>query len=65
VKNKIITQKEQKHIDHIESYENTIKKALEFKEIMRKDNLTQTGLTEKIGISRVRISQYLSLLKLP
>ncbi|HBG61969.1 MAG TPA: hypothetical protein DDX37_09095 [Candidatus Omnitrophica bacterium] len=32
---------------------------------MKSENLTQTALAEKLGISRVRISQYLSLLKLP
>lgn len=64
-KNKIITQKEQRHHDFVESYENPIEKAMEYKQKMKDENLTQSALAEKLGVSRVRISQYLSLLKLP
>ena len=64
-KNKIITKKEQRHIDYVESYQNPLEKAMEFELIMKAENLTQTAFAEKIGISRVRVSQYLSLLKLP
>jgi len=64
-KNKIITKKEQQHHDYIESYKNPIKKAMEYKRIMKDENLTQSLLSKKLGISRVRINQYLSLLKLP
>ncbi|HPL96744.1 MAG TPA: hypothetical protein PKY71_04300 [Smithellaceae bacterium] len=64
-KNKIISKKEQRHIDHLESYQNPLEKAMEFERIMKAENLTQSGLAEKLDISRVRVSQYLSLLKLP
>ena len=64
-KNKIVTKKEQRHIDYVESYQNPLEKAMEFDRIMKAENLTQSALSEKLGISRVRINQYLNLLKLP
>lgn len=64
-KGKIITKKEQRHHDFVESYENPIEKALEYEQMMKDKNLTQSGLAEKLGISRVRVTQILSLLKLP
>lgn len=62
---KIITQREQEHDDFVESYENPIEKALEYSRMMKEENLSQNGLAKKLGISRVRVSQYLNLLKLP
>jgi hypothetical protein len=64
-KNKIVTQKEQRHHDFVESYENPIEKAMEYDRIMKAENLTQSALAEKLAVSRVRISQYINLLKLP
>jgi hypothetical protein len=64
-KNKIINKKEQHHIYYVESYQNPMEKAMEFEQIMKAENITQSALAEKLGISRVRVSQYLSLLKLP
>ena len=64
-KNKIITKKEQRHIDYVESCQNPLEKAMEFERIMKDDNLTQSALTQKLRISRVRVSQILNLPKLP
>lgn len=64
-KNKIITQKEQRHHDYVESYENPFEKAIEYARIMKNENLSQSDLARKFGVSRVRISQYLNLLNLP
>jgi ParB/RepB/Spo0J family partition protein len=49
----------------VESYENPIEKAMEYERIMKDESLTQSALAEKMGISRVRINQYLNLLKIP
>jgi len=49
----------------VQAYENPIEKTLEFKRIMREENLNQNQLARKLGISRVRICQLLNLLKLP
>jgi transcriptional regulator with XRE-family HTH domain len=49
----------------MESYVNPILKAREFESILKDQNLTQSQLAEKLGISRVRVTQILNLLKLP
>jgi len=54
-----------KHYQHVESYENPIEKALEYKRIIQEENLNQNQLARKLGISRVRVNQILKLLKLP
>jgi len=54
-----------KHYLHVEAYENPIEKALEYKHIMQEENLNQGQLARKLGMSRVRITQILNLLKLP
>src|SRR3989339_894043 len=64
-KNKIITKKEQRHIDYVGSYQNPLEKTIEFERIMKAEILSQSALAKKLGISRVRINQYLSLLKFP
>jgi ParB/RepB/Spo0J family partition protein len=61
----IITQREQEHNDFIESYENPIEKAMEYARMIEEENLSQNGLAKKLGISRVRVTQILNLLKLP
>jgi len=38
---------------------------MEFHDMMRKENLNQSQLAKKLGISRVRVCQLLNLLKLP
>jgi DNA-binding transcriptional regulator LsrR (DeoR family) len=38
---------------------------MELKEEMRREGLTQTELSRKLQISRTRVNQWLSLLKLP
>ena len=38
---------------------------MEFHDIMQKENLNQSQLAKKVGISRVRVCQLLNLLKLP
>jgi len=62
---KIITKKEQRHHDFVESYENPIEKAIEYDRMMKEEKLSQSALAEKLGVSRVRVYQYMSLLKLP
>ncbi|MCK5707631.1 MAG: hypothetical protein KAI43_08260 [Candidatus Aureabacteria bacterium] len=54
-----------KHYLHVEAYENPIQKALGYKKIMEEENLNQNQLAKKLKISRVRVCQLLSLLKLP
>lgn len=54
-----------KHYLHVEAYENPIEKVLEYKRIMKEENLNQGQLARKVGISRVRATQILNLLKLP
>ena len=36
-----------------------------YKHMMKEENLSQIELSRKLGISRVRVTQYLNLLKLP
>lgn len=50
---------------HVEVYENPIEKAQDYERTMKDENLNQNQLAQKLGISRVRINQYLRLLKLP
>ena len=61
----MVTKKEQRHHNFVESYENPIEKAREFQRLMQEENLNQGQLARKLGISRVRVCQLLSLLKLP
>jgi len=61
----VVSKKAMKHFLHVEAYENPIEKALEFKRIMLEENLNQGQLSRKLGISRVRVTQVLNLLKLP
>ena len=46
-------------------YVNPIEKALEFQRMMKEENLNQNQLARKLKISRVRVCQLLSLIKLP
>lgn len=62
---KIITKREQEHHDFIEAYENPIEKALSCAKMMQEEYLSQNSLAKKLGISRVRVTQILNLLKLP
>jgi len=62
---KIITQREQEHHDFVESYKNPIEKAMEYARMMQEEKLSQNSLAKKLGISRVRVTQILNLLKLP
>ena len=61
----VVSKKSFKHYLHVEAYENPIEKALEYKRIMKEENLTQSGLARLLGISRIRVHQILQLLKLP
>ena len=47
------------------TYRNPLIYAMELAEEMRKEDLTQADLARKHGISRARVNQWLSLLKLP
>ena len=64
-KNRIITKKEMRHYEYLNSYVNPIIKAREYRELLKKGGLSQNKLAKKLGISRVRITQFLNLLKLP
>ncbi|MCK5015355.1 MAG: helix-turn-helix domain-containing protein [Candidatus Omnitrophica bacterium] len=48
-----------------ESYVNPITQAMDYKRMMKEENLSQIELARELGISRVRVTQYLNLLKLP
>ncbi len=54
-----------RHYQYVQDYINPIEKALEFKRIMQEERLNQNQLARKLKISRVRVCQLLSLLKLP
>ncbi|MBU2541696.1 MAG: hypothetical protein KJ593_07315 [Candidatus Omnitrophica bacterium] len=62
---KIVSKKELRHYKYLQEYKNPIKKAMGFQRIMQEENLNQGQLAKKMGISRVRITQVLNLLKLP
>ena len=64
-KDVVVSKKAMKHYLHVEAYENPIEKALEFSRIMKEEKLTQAEMAKKLGISRVRVTQTLNLLKLP
>jgi len=64
-KNKVVNQRELRHHRFTENYVNPIQKALNFQELMSAEDLNQSQLATKLGISRVRVNQYLALLKLP
>jgi len=49
----------------MKTYRNPIIYAMELKEEMRREGLTQAELARKHGLSRARVNQWLSLLKLP
>jgi len=46
-------------------YVNPVTQALDYKRMMKEGNLTKIELARKLGISRVRVTQYLNLLSLP
>ena len=50
---------------HIKTYRNPIIYAMELKEEMSREGLTQAELSRKHGISRARVNQWLALLRLP
>ena len=64
-KNKIVTKKELRHYNYLNSYVNPIVRAKEYLELLKKEGLTQAQLAQMVGVSRVRITQFLNLLKLP
>jgi len=62
---KIVSKKELRHYQYVRDYVNPIEKALEFQRMMKEENLNQNQLARKLKISRVRVCQLLSLIKLP
>lgn len=64
-KNKVVNQREMRHHLYIESYVNPISRAREYERILKEEALSQSQLAQKISVSRVRITQFLNLLKLP
>lgn len=64
-KNLVVSKKAFRHYLHVEAYENPIEKAWEYEKTMKNENLNQNQLAQRLGISRVRVNQYLRLLKLP
>ncbi|MFH1327557.1 MAG: helix-turn-helix domain-containing protein [Candidatus Bathyarchaeota archaeon] len=54
-----------KHYLYIENYNNPILHARELQRRMKEEGLSQNKLAKKLGISRVRVTQILNLLKLP
>jgi DNA-binding transcriptional regulator YiaG len=47
------------------TYRSPIIYAMELKEVMRREDLSQAELARKHGISRARVNQWFSLLRLP
>jgi predicted XRE-type DNA-binding protein len=45
-------------------YVNPITQAMDYKHMMKQENLSQIELARKLGISRVRVTQYIKLLRL-
>ncbi len=62
---KTISKRALQHQKHIDSYVNPIVRAKEFEAMLKELGLTQNQLAYKLGISRVRVTQILNLLKLP
>lgn len=62
---KKISKRAIQHQKHLDSYVNPILKAREYETILKEQGLTQNQLAEKLGISRVRVTQILNPLKLP
>ncbi|MEW6008197.1 MAG: helix-turn-helix domain-containing protein [Candidatus Omnitrophota bacterium] len=54
-----------RHFNYLNSYVNPIVRAKEYLELLKKEGLSQNKLAKRLGISRVRITQFLNLLKLP
>ncbi len=46
-------------------YVNPITQAIDYKRMMKEGNMSQIELARELGISRVRVTQYLNLLRLP
>ncbi len=53
-----------RHYLYLEHYDNPIEKAREMHRILKAAGLSQNKLAKKLGISRVRVTQLLNLLKL-
>ena len=51
-------------IKELKPYQNPFDLAILYKKTMKEQNLNQSQLAGQLGISRVRITQYLNLLKL-
>ena len=54
-----------RHYLYVENYNNPILHAQELQHIMKEEGLSQNKLAKKLGISRVRVTQILNLLKMP
>lgn len=63
--NELVTERQMKHYEFVESYINPLKRAREYMNLMKEEGLTQCKLAKKLGISRARVTQILNLLKLP
>ena len=62
---KIVSKREMRYYQYVQVYKNPIAKALEFQRMMQEKSQNQNQLARrKLGISRVRVHQLLSLLKL-
>ena len=64
-KNRILSQKEFKHYEFLNSYVNPIMRAKGYAEMFRTEGITKNQLAQRLGISRVRVTQMLKLLNLP
>jgi ParB-like chromosome segregation protein Spo0J len=61
-----IFEAERRRIKPVQTYRNPLLLALEYKKLLNTPGIgSQTRLAQKVGVSRVRISQFLRLLKLP
>jgi ParB/RepB/Spo0J family partition protein len=64
-RDRIISKRKLQHQNHIDSYVNPLTKALEYERMLKDENISKSQLAKKLGISRVRVTQILNLLKLP
>ncbi len=62
---KTISKRKERRQNRLNSYVNPITRAIEYERMLKEKNLNQNQLAKELGLSRVRVTQILNLLKLP